>query len=227
MPTIQTRLSSSGNFWLKVTMGALTFLVAAWLFGGIAEDVVNGDPLTLLDVQLADWFHALSVPLLTLAMRVISELHGVPAISLAAVLFAAFLIRKRDWYWLKLLVLAVPGGMLLNVLVKEIFARARPSFSDPIVVLASYSFPSGHVAGSTLFYGVLTAFLVARIDSWSGRAAVVLLAFVMVALVAVSRLYLGVHYLSDVLAAFAEGVAWLAVCFLALHTLRRHRTGEK
>jgi membrane-associated phospholipid phosphatase len=218
---MQARLPPKGNFWLQVSLGALSFVVAAWLFGGIAEDVVNGDPLTLLDGRLAAWFHGHTVPTLTLAMLVISDMDGVAGISIGAVLFAAYLVRKRDWSWLKLLVLAVPGGMLLNVLVKEIIGRARPSFSDPILVLTSYSFPSGHVAGSTLLYGVLSAFLVSKIDTWPRRALVVLLAFVMVGLVALSRLYLGVHYLSDVLAAFAEGVAWLAICFLALHSLRR------
>ena len=111
--------------------------------------------------------------------------------------------------------------MLLNVLIKHVFGRARPSFSEPFLVLTSYSFPSGHVVGTTLFYGVLAAFLVSKINAWTWRALVVLLAFVMVALVALSRVYLGVHYLSDVLAAFAEGVAWLAIFFTALHSLRR------
>ncbi|MEP6971201.1 MAG: phosphatase PAP2 family protein, partial [Betaproteobacteria bacterium] len=79
------------------------------------------------------------------------------------------------------------------------------------------------VVASTVFYGVLCAYLVLKFDAWRWRALVVLLAFVMVALVALSRVYLGVHYLSDVLAGFAEGVVWLAICFMALQFLpRRH-----
>lgn len=141
--------------------------------------------------------------------------------SLATVLFAAFLIRRDDWYWLRLLFFAVPGGMLLKVTVKEIVGRARPTFIDPIVVLTSYSFPSGHVAGTILFYGVLCAYLVSKIYTWPGRASVVVQSLVMVTLVALSRLYLGVHYLSDVLAAFVGGIAWLSICFTAMAGLRR------
>lgn len=156
-------------------------------------------------------------------MLLISNLHGIVGISILAAVMALFLIWKRGWYWLLALVLALPGGMLLNLLTKHAFGRARPSFSDPILALTTYSFPSGHVAASTLFYGVLAAFIVARIDAWRWRVLIVLLAFLLVALVALSRVYLGVHYLSDVLAALVESIAWLALCLTAVHTLRRHR----
>ncbi|MEO6624836.1 MAG: phosphatase PAP2 family protein [Burkholderiaceae bacterium] len=183
------------------------------------------DALVLVDAGVADWFHGHAVPGLTLAMLVITHIHSLLSIGIFAAVLACFLIRKRDWYWLLALVLAVPGGMLLNMLAKHVFERARPSFSDPILVLASYSFPSGHVVASTVFYGLLGTFLVSKIDAWRWRALVVLLAFVMVVLVALSRVYLGVHYLSDVLAGFAEGVVWLAICFTALHFLPRALMG--
>jgi hypothetical protein len=80
----------------------------------------------------------------------------------------------------------------------------------------SYSFPSGHVAGATLFYGVLGAMLLSKTDMrwWKGLMAILAI----IILVALSRLYLGVHYLSDVLAAFAEAVAWLSLCLMSIHT---------
>lgn len=117
--------------------------------------------------------------------------------------------------------------MLLNVLMKYAFHRARPSFDDPLLVLTTYSFPSGHVAGATLFYGVVAAMLISRTAAWRWRVMVVLAAITMVALVALTRVYLGVHYLSDVLAAFAEGVAWLALCLTGLHTYWAHHFAEK
>ena len=112
--------------------------------------------------------------------------------------------------------------MLLNVLMKHAFGRARPMFADPMLTLTTYSFPSGHVAAATLFYGLLAAFMVSRIEAWRWRVLVTVLAFLMVALVALSRVYLGVHYLSDVLAALAEGIAWLAICLTAMHSLKLH-----
>ncbi len=120
--------------------------------------------------------------------------------------------------WLIGIGLTVPLGMLLNVLMKYAFHRARPSFDDPLLALTTYSFPSGHVAGATLFYGVMAAVVISRTAAWRWRVMAVLAAITMVALVALTRMYLGVHYLSDVLAAFAEGVAWLTLCLTGPHT---------
>ena len=211
--------SSKRHFELYFTLGALALVGASWLFAGIAEDVVSKDPLTLVDVQLAAWFHVHSTPLLTQSMLIIGYLQGPLGMNIYALLFGIFLMRRKHYYWLLSLILIVPGGMLLNVLMKHIFKRARPSFTDPIITLTTYSFPSGHAAGATLFYGVLATFLVAHTPNWRWRVVVVLLAILMMALVGFSRIYLGVHYLSDVLAAFAEGVAWLALWLTAIHTL--------
>ncbi|MHB8249576.1 MAG: phosphatase PAP2 family protein [Acidithiobacillus sp.] len=223
---VKARLSPNNYFRLRFTFGMLMLIGASWVFVGIAEDVVSGDPLTLVDAQLAAGFHTHSTPLLTQFMLIISNLQGTLGMSIYALLFGIFLMRRKQRYWLLTLTLTVPGGMLLNVLMKQIFQRARPSFADPIITLTTYSFPSGHVAGATLFYGVLAAFLVTHTPKWRWRVVVVVVAILLVALVGFSRIYLGVHYLSDVLAAVAEGVAWLALCLTAIHTLRQRRTAR-
>jgi undecaprenyl-diphosphatase len=125
-----------------------------------------------------------------------------------------------------LIVVAVGGGLVVNVLMKLAFHRARPVFDDPLVTLSTYSFPSGHVAGSTIFYGLLVAWVFTRTRSPLGRAAAVVAALLLIVLVAFSRMYLGAHYLSDVCAAFAEGVAWLAICIGALVAFWRERPVE-
>lgn len=120
--------------------------------------------------------------------------------------------RIRARVWLEAVLLAVPGVMLLNAGLKQIFARHRPYFADPWTSLTSYSFPSGHVSQSTVFYGLLAAWLCVRCSGQRSRVLFVMAASLMVVAVAVSRLYLGAHYLTDVLAAFFEGIGWLAVC---------------
>jgi membrane-associated phospholipid phosphatase len=112
--------------------------------------------------------------------------------------------------------------MLLNTLLKHQFHRARPTVANPIVTLTSYSFPSGHTMAATCLYGALAAFAFSHLSSWRWRVAVISAAAILVSLVAFSRLYLGAHYLSDVLAAMAEGLAWLAFCLIAASLLRRH-----
>lgn len=220
---VQNRFEPTSYLGLQLTAGALMLVGASWLFGGIAEDVVSGDPLTLIDVQVSQWFHTHSTPLITQAMLIVTHSHGPLAISLALVLIAAYLTWKRNWYWLLCIGLTVPSGMLLNVVMKYAFGRARPSFDDPLLVLTTYSFPSGHVAGATLFYGVVAAMVISSTSAWRWRVATVFVALMMVAMVALTRVYLGVHYLSDVLAAFAEGVAWLTLCLTGINTYWVHR----
>ena len=223
---IQARLSPETYLGLNLTVGAIVLIGATWLFGGVSEDVIAGDPLTIVDLKVANWLHAHAAPFLTQVMAAITNLHGVVAISLYVAVLAFYLAWKRDWYWLLYLLMAVPSGMILNAITKVAFHRARPSFEHPIVTLSTYSFPCGHVAGSTLFYGVLAVMLVAKIPAWRWRVLIVLVAFTLVVLVATTRMYLGVHYLSDVIAAFAEMLAWLVLCLAGVHTFwenRRHQ----
>ena len=208
---------------LGLWLGLVIAVGASWLFGGIAEDVVTGDPLTIVDLHMAQWFHAHSTPLLTEAMRAVTRLHDPIPVTIAVALIAIYLGWRRNWYWAACVVVTVPFGMLLNVVMKHAFHRARPSFDNSLLVLTTYSFPSGHVAGATLFYGVVAAMLVSRIKAWRWRVSIALAAITMVALVALSRMYLGAHYLSDVLAAFAEGVAWLTLCLTGIHAYWAHR----
>jgi undecaprenyl-diphosphatase len=130
---------------------------------------------------------------------------------------------KRDHYWLLAVMLTMPAGMVLNVMLKLYFARQRPEFDEPLLHLATYSFPSGHAAYSTMLYGLLAAYVAHRVDRWRWRLASVLMCAAIIVLIAFSRLYLGAHYLTDVVAGVLEAVAWLALVWMAVTTLRRRR----
>jgi undecaprenyl-diphosphatase len=210
-------------FAIQLAAGVAVFVVAASIFGAIAEDVVEKDPITVLDAQLASWLHLHVMAPFTRLMLAVSLAHGIAGITVLATLFAVWLAIERDRYWLIAVVLAVPGGLLLNVLLKYAFHRERPHFDDPLVTLSTFSFPSGHTLGATVFYGTLAAYLLTRVESTAGRLCVVCGALMMIGLVAASRMYLGAHFLSDVVAAVVEGVAWLALCMVATATLQRRR----
>ena len=206
----------------RLGAGALLLVAAAWIFGAIARDVASGDGrLTALDAEVAQWLHRHATPPLTRAMLVWTHLHSTAAVGAYAAVAALALAMRRNWRQLALVVAAVGGGLALNVLMKLAFQRARPAFDDPLLTLATYSFPSGHVAGSTILYGLGVLYVFARTARPLRRALALAGAALAVALVAFSRVYLGVHYLSDVAAAFAEGVAWLAICVGALAAFRR------
>jgi membrane-associated phospholipid phosphatase len=212
---------------LHLTLGALILIGAAWLFGIVVEDVVNNESMTVIDLQVAAYLYARATPLLTIVMTFISY-FGAPAVT-GSMAFATGIVlwRRRYSYRLLELVIAVPGGMLFNVLIKYIIHRPRPFFDNPLLTLTGYSFPSGHAMASTVLYGMLAAFAVRTSTDWQRRVVAVFMALSLIALVCFSLIYLGVHYLSDVLAGIAEGVAWLALCLTAVDMLERHHAARR
>jgi len=220
---LRARLSPEGYLGLHLTIGVLVLMVSALIFGLIAEDVATADSITVLDAQVSQWFHSRATPQFTRAVLFFTHLHSTPGILALSSLMAIYWLRSKAWDWLLTLVLTVPMGMLLNVLLKNIFQRARPVFELPLLTLNTYSFPSGHAAAATLFYGVLAAWFISRTTAWRWRTAIALAAAMMVALVGLSRIYLGIHYLSDVLAAIAASGCWLVFSLTAVETSRRRR----
>ena len=201
-------------------------VVAAVVFGVIARDVVQGGPLSRLDLQIARWLHAHSSATLTTALFIVTQFHSTFAIAGFATIAAGLAAWNRRWPRMATIALVVGGGLLLNVLLKHAFHRARPAFDDPILTMDSFSFPSGHVAGSTVFYALGVCWVIAQTTQLRWRLLAVLGAALMVALVAFSRMALGVHYLSDVVAAFAEGVVWVTLCLSVFATFRRDPRGR-
>ena len=218
------RQSRQWAFWLRLGLGMFVLVAAGWLFGAIAEDVVNRDaPLGTLDLDVASWLHAQATPAMTSLMLALSDLGAPVTVIAITLLTAAVLTVKRCWYRLVFLLLATVGGEVVNFLMKKAVHRQRPFFEDPIVTLTSFSFPSGHAMGSTVLYGALAAIVVWPMRQWRWRMATVCAAALLVALICFSRIYLGVHYLSDVVAGCLAGMVWLASCLMAVDALRHHQ----
>jgi membrane-associated phospholipid phosphatase len=195
----------------------MAFIVAGGIFLTIAWDVSTHAPLVSIDAKVAAWLHGHATPPLTSFMLLVTNANSTVAMSAWSILFALALARLREWYWMLTLALAMGGGLGLNVLLKYSYERARPHFDDPMVTLDTFSFPSGHTAGAVVFYGVLAAFLVSRFYDLRIRAACIAVAVAAVVLVAFSRMYLGAHYLSDVMAAACSSTVWLVLCLSSVH----------
>ncbi len=156
-------------------------------------------------------------------MLVSTELHSLWAVAIMTLAICAYWWVRglRDWVFT--MVIAVFGGMLLNLLLKHLFLRPRPQFDHPIVTLTTYSFPSGHTMMATVFYGTLCCFVLSRPPRRHWRLLAIPIALVTIALVGFSRIYLGAHYLSDVLGAFAEGLTWLGFCLISAEVMKRRQ----
>jgi undecaprenyl-diphosphatase len=155
-------------------------------------------------------------------MAWISHVHGTLGILLlsAGVAVTAW-SPDRGWGRLPSLVAAVPGGLLLNTAVKQAVQRARPDWGYAAETLGSFSFPSGHTAGATLFYGALLVLAFSSLRSPALRWLLTIAAASMVTLVAMSRMVLGMHYLSDCVGAVIEALLWLAICLTGTPAVQR------
>ena len=202
--------------WIAFGIGGALFLAIAW-------NVATRSALVALDARVAEWLHldAHASGARVAFFLAVTHLHSLLGIAAWSGIFGAVLWRLRERYWILTLVVTVAGGLFINFLLKMAYERLRPRFEEPLLSLDTYSFPSGHTAGAVLFYGVLAAFLVSRLFDWRGRAACVAAASFMVGLVAFSRMYLGAHYLSDVIAATCASTVWLVVCLAGGHGLVR------
>ena len=183
--------------------------------------VAIANPFAGPDNAAASWFHAHLTQPLVAVLRALSEPGSGTWIGIVLFVIALFFVWKRNWLSLVMLMVAVPGGMLLNELIKLLVQRPRPFLTGPFVDWSGYSFASGHTIGATLLYGQLLAFVLPVIKARHWRALTICLALLLVSMVGFSRIALGAHYLSDVLAAMFLGVLWLGFCLVGGRRIRR------
>ena len=180
------------------------------------------NPFAGLDHGAATWFHAHLTRTFVAVLKAITEFGSSEWIAVVLAVAVLLFVFKRWWLSLAMLIVSVPGGMLLNELVKVLVHRHRPFVDGWFVDWSGYSFASGHTIGATLLYGQVALFLVPVIKSRRGRVWLFSAATFVVALVGFSRVALGAHYVTDVLAGMIFGTSWLVVClFMFRRPLRR------
>jgi undecaprenyl-diphosphatase len=210
---IAARFARGEYLGLHLTIGLLISLVALWLFGGVTEDVIHHDPLTELDLDIVAWFRAHSTPALDQVGLIISLIGSPVAMAILGVAVALVLAVRRRWILLSGWVAVFAGGGVLDWGLKQVIQRPRPTGASAFLNGESFSFPSGHAMGSLFGYGML-AYLLLRFlaKSWRQRLTIIVVTTILVVSIGLSRLYLGVHYFSDVVAGYAAGLVWLAAC---------------
>ena len=161
-------------------------------------------------MRVSAWLAAHRTPGMTQAMLLASNVHETVKLLAVALAVAAWRRWRGDRAGAQSL-LVVPVAELLNVGLKHVFHRMRPTVAEPLVHLSTFSFPSGHAVASTVFYGALCALAWRHTRSRGLRVLACVLGALLVSLVAFSRVYLGAHYASDVVAGIAVGTVCLAL----------------
>src|SRR5216110_2130780 len=177
----------------------------------------------LFDQRVAVWFHQHATRTLTHVAKAITFFGSALGLTILSVAVALVFIVCRAWFNLFLFAVTMTGESLLNVLLKHLFHRHRPVLENPLVTLTSYGFPSGHTMGVTVLFGLLALFLAKTVSTAGAAFAYFIAAGIVILLIGLTRVYLGAHFLSDVLGAFAASVVWLTFCWTAFETLRRRQ----
>ena len=159
--------------------------------------------------------------------RDLTALGGVALLTFLTTVVAGFLLLCRKYHALALLVLAIVGGWLLSTLLKGAFDRPRPSVVPHLSHVDTTSFPSGHSMLSAVVYLTLGSLLARLVEPMRLKLYLVGVALLLSFLVGLSRVYLGVHYPSDVLAGWAAGLTWAVLCWLVARYLQRRGAVEK
>jgi membrane-associated phospholipid phosphatase len=197
-------LKQVGPFALAGLVGALLLLL---LFAKLSEEVFSNE-ITVFDNNLARWVHSFANPTLDAFFNALSALGGTVGITALTIIAFAFLMWRGHAHHAWQLALAVVGGLVINQALKMLFHRTRPDLW-PGAQFAGFSFPSGHATLSLCLFGMFAWLGWQFFRSRAVRTGWTLLMVLLILLVGLSRIYLGAHYPSDVLAGYLSGGLWL------------------
>ena len=207
-PTNQKRwfefLSLSLLLGLAAAIGALIF------FSWLTDQVFEGDALQFDEATRAA-VHTLASPLMTAVMRFLSFVGSTIVLTIGTIIVCVWFATKKWGREAKLFAATMIGAALLNITLKLTFQRARPTPFFNLTPPETYSFPSGHSLASACFFGALAAILTARLKRRRARTMVWIVCATMFLSIGFSRIYLGVHHTTDVIAGFSAALIWILV----------------
>lgn len=216
----------------SVLAAMLLVVTSVWVFIAIADEVLEGetrefDRWVMRQLRrVEDPAVPLGPPWLIEAARELTALGGMAVLCLIVVAVVGYLLQQRAYGAMWLVLTAAGGGMGLSFTLKLLFGRERPDTSLHLVMVHSPSFPSGHAMLSAVVYLTLGALLAQVTQRRTSQIYFLTVALALTFLIGLSRIYLGVHYPTDVLAGWAVGLAWALLCWLVARALQRRGTLE-
>jgi undecaprenyl-diphosphatase len=230
MKSLNSLIQNISKTEIKVLFWFFIIIIGTLIFILIANEVSEGetrhfDLMILESLRNPDNLHQTKGPeWVEMAMNDITALGGGTFIVIITVSVVGFLILQKNYNAMWLILVATIGGALLSFGLKELIGRERPPLIFHLVYVNSLSFPSGHSMMSAVVY-LTQASLISQIQKKKSiRVYIITIALILTLLIGISRVYLGVHYPTDVLAGWSIGIAWAFLCWFFAWYIKEKRT---
>lgn len=219
------KLSSKSYLGLYLIVGITVSLLFIWIFGEITENVLNKEPFAI-DRWFIKHISYFRTSLINEVMKVITVFGGYITIVPASLIVVIILLVQKRFDYLFTYIVSIIGGTLFFLVLKMTIQRNRPITEKTLIEVEGWSFPSGHATMSVIFYGIIAYFIIKNIHSFKLSVLLTILTGFIVILIGFSRIYLQVHYVTDVLVGYAGGIFWLSICITGFEFYRRKKVSS-
>ena len=207
------------------TVGLVSCLIIIYVVAQISDDVLDREAFAF-DKTILLWIHSFANPTLDGIMRFITRFNDPGTVTVVAAIILGLLLWRRYYSEAQIFIVDCLGGVILSYGLKSVFGKARPDLWQSAIEDLSYSYPSGHALGSTVLYGFIAYLIATRYPQFSPLVYVV--AVCLIGAIGLSRLYLGVHWPTDIIGGYGIGFLWLTFCItmLKLKRIKRLQTSK-
>jgi len=210
----------------RMAIGFAIIVVAAWVFAAIADEIGEGETLGRLDTLVSSAIGQAVSPATVQAFAFVTHLGDPTTLGALCFVVAMLLVARGERALALGWVIAITGNAVLNTTLKGVFERVRPVHDQAIAHADGYSFPSGHTSGSVVAYGML-AYVLIRTTPPAFHLPALVAGAAIAFVTGCSRVFLQVHYPSDVVAGFASGLAWLGIVIASVEAARQYRKSRR
>ena len=209
---------------LLIAAGIAAAIAAGDAFLELAEQVQRRSPaLDEFDAEVHEWAASRRAAGFTRLFALATVIGSPVVLGLITGALALILFLRGHWRWALFLLLTGVIGGLVNLQLKAYFARSRPELAEALANASGFAFPSGHAMGSTIVFGSFCYIALRTVRRWRWRGAIFALCSTLILIISASRVYLGVHWISDVGAGIVAGTVWVISITVAYETFRRIR----
>lgn len=195
------------------TVGIISCLLIIYIVAQISDEVLDREAF-IFDKEILLWIHSFANPTLDRIMQIITRCNDPDVVSIVAAIALILLVWKRCYPEAKIFVIDCAGGVILSYGLKSVFGKTRPDLWESAIEEVSFSYPSGHALGSTVLYGFLAYLVATRYPQFAWL--IYLAAVFLIGAIGSSRLYLGVHWPTDIIGGYGIGFLWLTFCITML-----------